>query len=609
MCVAGYPVVHSCVSCTEEERSLLRSTIEKKKKKRKTRNKAVVYVTQSRKREIKGSLVSDITIPVRQPLSIKCQLFVESFVKLLLILRLQCLNKICGFECKTALVMSQIKPSPSSLSLSLFHSPGLPLASGDAQLVTLGTGERFKRTTLPHEAPRKPERRTPGHSPSTTPALQRKKEEEEEEDEREGESEVPGGGVGVGENKTEPETGTGLMYMNLNAEGEVDSAEGEIDEPPWEGSDEGEREGRPREAARDKRTSRRAKRQRERLSRDRERQEEKERRQREKREERDRKLKEKSKSPPPLETTNNPALPLKERTESLANGKHEREKEDDRNSTKAAEVVMTAKPNDVTACGQSIVTTFDTRGAGEGSLTAVCKGTKTKTVETSVCETSNGEYRVKFTPEEADMFMLGVCWCGVDVPGSPFLINLNLLPPAEQSASGEGEREEGGREEGEREEGGREEGEREEGGREEGGREEGGREEGGREEGGREEGGREEGGREEGGREIEQSDGGGNAEARDKVDQPPKKDELEEAERDPTKLNNGQRNGRGEDGTNGGEVAEVTGKRDSREMREKSPVIVVSEDPFDMAYEAQRLLGKIMEPYTQLLVAGLFRSG
>ena len=71
MCVAGYPVVHSCVSCTEEERSLP-ATLDNRKKEEKTKkkNEAVVYVTQSRKREIKGSLVSDITIPVRQPLSL-----------------------------------------------------------------------------------------------------------------------------------------------------------------------------------------------------------------------------------------------------------------------------------------------------------------------------------------------------------------------------------------------------------------------------------------------------------------------------------------------------------------------------------------------------------
>ena len=94
----------------------------------------------------------------------------------------------------------------------------------------------MKRTTLPHEAPKKPERRgTPGHSPFHTPVLDRKSSEPEE---TENETEIQ-----VEEVKEAEE---GSMYMNLNAEGEIDSAEGELDELPWDGGEEREGETRMR---------------------------------------------------------------------------------------------------------------------------------------------------------------------------------------------------------------------------------------------------------------------------------------------------------------------------------------------------------------------------
>jgi hypothetical protein len=355
------------------------------------------------------------------------------------------------------------------------------------------------------------------------------------------------------------------MYMNLNAEGQVGSVEGGIEEAPWERSDEEaeKKDGEPpREKAKDRRTSHRAKRQREKQEKDRERQEEKERRQKE-RERRlkeksptpERRLKEKSKSPTPErglkdksksptpEARDSPALPPREKRP-LTNGEHKKEEEmvkeeekdkkseeDDENAAKAAEVVMTTKPNDVATCGQPISAVFDIRSAGEGSLSAVCKGTKTKTVETSVQEESNGHYRIQFTPTEADMFMLSVLWSGHNVPGSPFLINLNLLPPAETPPGGT--RDEG-------------------------------------EEGGER-------------REMEQSDGGHaeitNQPRENRVDKEGGKREDKRSHKE--------------------EVKEVPGesvKEGSREMREKSPgvtspvILVSDEDPFDMAYQASRIL-------------------
>ena len=355
---------------------------------------------------------------------------------------------------------------------------------------------------------------------------------------------------------------TGLMYMNLSAEGEAGKSEGEIQAAaPWDGRDE-EREGKPREQAKDRVTSRRSKRQREKQERDREKQEEKERRQKEKKEERERKmrsksptperksnksksptperrLKDRSKSPTP-EVSDSPALPPREKINSPTNGEQkkeekEEEQQQDEAAAKAAEVVMKTKPNDVTACGQPISVTFDTRGAGKGSLTAVCKGTKTERVQTSIQEEPTGHYRVQFTPEQADMFMLSVYWGGHNVPGSPFLINLNLLPSATETSPGT-----------------------------------------------------QNGGGHEGGewREIEQSDGW----EVEEVTNQPRENRLNE--------DGGDKKGSKLEAK---EVAEKLTKDSSGEVREgslgvKSPVILVSdEDPFNMAYEASRMLGKFVQ--------------
>ena len=321
----------------------------------------------------------------------------------------------------------------------------------------------------------------------------------------------------------------GLMYMNLNAEGDFDSAEGELDEPPWEGDgEEGEGEtGRePREQARDRRTSRRARKQREKLEREREKQEERERRQREKKEEKERKLKEKSKSPPPADVTNSPAIPPREKSDTLTNGVVDREEEeeeeeeeyDEESALRASKVLVTQQPTQVTACGQPVDVVFDTSSAGEGALSAVCKGTKSTAVDTTIVqEETSGHYRVQFTPRHADVFMLSVRWGRHAVPGSPFLINLNLLPSAACPESSEG---------------------------------------------------------------VVGTEGGG--------------DQTVVRENGVVK-GEGEGEGAAREESTGGGVQE--GKRESKvqEMREKSPVIVVSdEDPFNMAYEASRMLGKLL---------------
>lgn len=238
----------------------------------------------------------------------------------------------------------------------------------------------------------------------------------------------------------------GSMYMNLNAEGEIGSAEGELDELPWDGGEEreGETRGEPREVARDRRTTRQAKRQREKEEKEREKQKERERKQKEKKEEKERKIKEKSKSPPPAGTPDSPSILPREKTDTLTNGDYrhdddnDKDKEGDDSALRAREVVVTKQPNQITSCGQTINVSFDTSNAGDGNLSAVCKGTKNTVVDTTISkDEKTGHFSVAFTPNHADMFVLSVKWCGHDVQGSPFLINLNLLPSAELQTQSE----------------------------------------------------------------------------------------------------------------------------------------------------------------------------
>ena len=340
--------------------------------------------------------------------------------------------------------------------------------------------------------------------------------------------------------EVEPEPNT--MYMNLTAEGEVDTANGKVEEPLGEGEKE-EDKGPPRETAVDRRTSRRQKREREKVEKDREKQEERERKERERKEEKERKLREKSKSksPPPVDSPS-PILFPKERVKASptedANATNGTDKERDE-STQGPSVVMIKPPNKITACGEQIDTMFDTTNAGEGELTAVCKGTKVVAVETNVVEESPGKYRIQFTPEMADMYMLSVRWRGSDIAGSPFLINLNLLEPAQNS---EEENKENGQ------------------------------------------------------------DGKNDVPVKEQLTEPSKENGDREGEREGE--------GEGERQREEGEavkekdkdlkpnVAENGASQDQaehtpRDLREMSPQIVVSvsDDPFDMAYEARRLLG------------------
>ena len=470
-------------------------------------------------------------------------------------------------------MVSDVTDINPSLFLSLSHSltPGLPKASGDMELVTLGTGERMKRTTLPRSPPKKPQRHiTPNASPMNTPEMSRKQEGGEGE---KGSEAVPESGTGTqteGDVEEEPEHPS--MYMNLTAEGDVDSMEGELEEPLWEGDEEeGEQEvrgkGKPREEARDRRSSRRQKREREKSEREREKQERKQKEREEKEEKRVRRTREKSKStsPGPEESMKEKSPPLPERnTTTVVDDGHE--DEEDASASRASEVVVVEPPGQVTACGQVINVIFDTSDAGEGTLTAVCKGTKVEGVETRVMEETAGKYRIQFTPDVGDVYMLSVQWGGKHVPGSPFLINLNLLPPARKV-----EKEKEG---GEVKDDGSSEGEKVAEKLKENGI------------GGGE-------GEEVKGKVNVEQEVEGKVDAKQEVKRKTDVEQEVKGKVDVKQEVKRKTDVEQEVKEKGKSKPEVKEKEEVKHgVKEKSPEIIISEDPFDMAYKASRILGK-----------------
>ena len=399
----------------------------------------------------------------------------------------------------------------------------------------------MKRTTLPQMAPKKPIRQSPllERKVADVETEQNDKTETVEEEQVEVKVEVepePNSRYMNLNAEVEVEPEPNSRYMNLNAEGEVDTTK--VEEPSREEEEEEER-GPPRETVVDRRTSRQQKREREKLVKDREKQEERERKERERKEEKERKLREKSKSksPPPVDS---PILHPREKVKAspsedakLTNGV---DKERDKSTQGASEVVMTKPPNKITACGELIDTMFDTTNAGEGELTAVCKGTKVVAVETNVVEESPGKYQIQFIPEMADMYMLSVRWRGSDITGSPFLINLNLLAPAQKSE------------------------------------------------------------------EENKENGNNDVHVKEQLTEPSKENGNREGEGEGERDRKGEREVREavkekdknlkQNVTENG-VSQEQAEHTTRDVREKSPQIVVSvsDDPFDMAYEARRLLG------------------
>ena len=84
-----------------------------------------------------------------------------------------------------------------------------------------------------------------------------------------------------------------------------------------------------------------------------------------------------------------------------------------------------------TAAELSQVLSFscDTSQAGSGVLTSSCHGDKHGSVQVDVAKVGSDRYTISFTPCVPDRYNLRIEWSGVEVKGSPFLINLLPIVP------------------------------------------------------------------------------------------------------------------------------------------------------------------------------------
>ena len=294
-----------------------------------------------------------------------------------------------------------------------------------------------------------------------------------------------------------------------------------------EGDGEGEgKETEGKESKKEKKEREKQEKEQEKQERERQKQEEKERKQNEKREKEKEKKKPKEKSPAPEETKKS-SQPTEASAATSGTA-----------STARPDLVTVVEPpGQISGAGQPIGIVFDTAKAGEGQLSAACKGTKVGPIETEVMVRTAGNYHVQFVPDKADVYMLSVHWGGKDVAGSPFLINLNLLPspslPVKNKGKGEGKETEASADAPVKPE------EKMADGRKDGASEGGGEEE----------------------KEGKVAEGQGVKEEEKKEEGEKKEEEKKEEER-------------------------------KEEEKEEDSTVVVSDDPFEMAFQASRMLGK-----------------
>ena len=71
--------------------------------------------------------------------------------------------------------------------------------------------------------------------------------------------------------------------------------------------------------------------------------------------------------------------------------------------------------------------TVDALQAGNGELTAECRGKKLGNVPVEISEKEKGVYDIEVKPSEPDDLTLGILWSGNHIPRSPF--NVDLVPP------------------------------------------------------------------------------------------------------------------------------------------------------------------------------------
>ena len=92
----------------------------------------------------------------------------------------------------------------------------------------------------------------------------------------------------------------------------------------------------------------------------------------------------------------------------------------------AEKVFICEPPTAMLEAGQAIGICFDTSQAGNGKLSAVCKGNTIGEIPIMVRQRAidKKKYDVRFTPPEPDVYVISVLWAGKYVKGSPYTINL-----------------------------------------------------------------------------------------------------------------------------------------------------------------------------------------
>ena len=94
-------------------------------------------------------------------------------------------------------------------------------------------------------------------------------------------------------------------------------------------------------------------------------------------------------------------------------------------SNSAMNILICEPPPTTIEAGQAVGICFDTSKGGKGTLTAICKGSSTGEIPTTLSVAEN-KYNIRFFPPNPDVFIVRVLWNGVDIKGSPFTINLIL---------------------------------------------------------------------------------------------------------------------------------------------------------------------------------------
>ena len=73
--------------------------------------------------------------------------------------------------------------------------------------------------------------------------------------------------------------------------------------------------------------------------------------------------------------------------------------------------------------GSPVTMLFDTRNAGQGTMTAKANGDLIGPMDTTVSQISQDRYQVSFIPKDYDNINVDVMWAGLPVKGSPFLVD------------------------------------------------------------------------------------------------------------------------------------------------------------------------------------------